>query len=682
MNHASPAGIDLPSKSSVTHAGRLDELVLADQMAAVRRSVLIAIPVNMLLGCANLLVAFDHHQSQVAMLWFGISTVVNLWRIFLCRQHVDVEPVAGGLGRRGSGAVYPMSPVARQLRKFWLGALMSGFVWAGVPLLCDGYTSPSTLFYLTVVCGVTAGAVTHGTAYARVPLAFITPSLLSVVICLLWRGTFDRYCLAATVFLYLLALSRSAIESEAAFRQASRTKNQATSLARSLEVAHRQALVAQEQMQHQAWHDSLTGLLNRSGFIACAGQYMPAACLPVCLMMLDLDGFKIVNDVYGHRSGDEVLREVGRRLMAHQPADALVARLGGDEFAILYTPGPEGELPESLAQRLIDNVPLNIRDAERLGISIGIHIAVSTDLTDMLLGADEALYAAKVIGRNGFRVFDESLRTRLNIRCAIERDLPNAMISGELDVFFQPVMREGGTRLDSVEALLRWRHPEYGPITPPDIVFIADTSGQSELLLGHVLSRACHLMTRLRREGLGHVRVAINLSPRKIAQIPVDRITLDWLAAAGLPATMLEIEVTEETTADIDIVQSRLDRLSAAGVCIAVDDFGVGFSALSSLHHSYVRKVKIDRSLVSNLSNGNHLLVEAILKLGQLLEVEVVAEGVERESELQALRSLGCDLMQGFLLAIPMQIDDLFRWIAQVTLERNPLQGGAPVMMK
>lgn len=375
MSHAPPADTSRSLESSSPDASQLDELVLVDQMSSVRRSVLIAIPVNMLLGFANLLVAFDHHRYRTAMLWFGVSTLVNIWRIHLCRQHVDGVAISGIYVSRNSDSRNPISLVARQLRRFSFGALMSGFVWAGVPLLCDGYTSSSTLFYLTVVCGVTAGAVTHGTAYARVPLAFITPSLLSVVACLLYQGAFERYCLAATVLLYLLALSRSAVESEAAFREASSAKNQATSLARSLEAAHCQALSTQKQMQHQAWHDHLTGLLNRTGFMVRAAQYMPAAGRSACLMMLDLDGFKVVNDVYGHRGGDDVLAEVGRRLTAHQPTDALVARLGGDEFAILYVPELVGESPESLAQRLIDNVPVDIKDAKCLGVSIGIHIS-------------------------------------------------------------------------------------------------------------------------------------------------------------------------------------------------------------------------------------------------------------------------------------------------------------------
>jgi len=680
MRKASLAAAGLTSKWRGTDEALLDALVLADQWVAVRRSVRIAIPVNMLLGLACLLVAFEHGQGTLATFWFTASTLVNLGRIHLCRQPLEVETGDGESKKKHPGALTPR--VAVHLRRFWLGALVSGLVWAGVPLMCGGYTSSATIFYLTVVCGVTAGAVTHGTAYARVPVAFITPPLLAVVVCLLYHGSFDRYCLAATVVLYLLALTRSAVESESAFRQASRIKNHATSLAGSLEEAHRRALTVQEQMRHQAWHDHLTGLLNRNGFMERAGQHMSASSDPMCLIMLDLDGFKIVNDIYGHRHGDEVLVEVGRRLREQQPAGALVARLGGDEFAILCPHETVAESVESLAQRLILTVPRTIKNAERLGISIGIHIAATTDLTDMLRCADEALYEAKTLGRNHFRVFDESLRARLNIRRAIERDLPQALAMRTLDIYFQPIFRDGGTRLDSVEALLRWRHPEHGPIAPQDIAFIADTSGQSELLMEYVLRRACELMTRFRQMGLAHVRVAINLFPRKIAQIPVDRITLDMLDAMDLPSSMLEVEVTEEATTDIEIVQWRLGQLSAAGVRIAVDDFGVGFSSLSSLRHPYVNKVKIDRSLVSGLCDhgDNRLLVEAIVKLGQLLATEVVAEGVEHESEWHMLRALGCDLMQGFHLAMPMPVDELMDWIAHVPQEvirpRNPSGGG------
>ena len=674
MHNTSSPLIRLPYKRNVSGASELKDLVLRDQLIAVRRSVLIAIPVNMLLGVAGLLVAFHHQEGKTAIVWLTVSTVVNLWRIYICRQHLDAKPGQSDTAR--NRLTHSASLVATNLRWLWMAALLSGFVWAGVPFMCAGYTSPGTLFYLIVVCGVTAGAVTHGTAYARVPIAFITPPLFSVVVCLLYRGSFDRYCLAATVLLYWMALLRSAIESERAFREASGIKNQATSLAQSLDEAHGQALEAEEQMRHQAWHDQLTGLLNRTGFMARAVEYVPSLNVPVCLMMLDLDGFKIVNDIYGHRTGDEVLATIACRLRDQQPERALVARLGGDEFAILYQPDLNDESVESLARRLISTVPLSITNAERLGVCIGIHVASATNLTDMLLCADEALYAAKDAGRNQFRTFDQSLRSRLDIRRAIERDLPQAMADRTLGLFFQPIFRDDGMRLDSVEALLRWHHPEHGRIAPPDIAFIADTSGQAELLLEHVLSRACDLMLRLRQTGLGHVRVAINLSPRKIAQIPVDRITLDTLAAKGLPTSMLEIEVTEDTTTDIDIVQWRLRELSAAGVHIVVDDFGVGFSSLSSLRHPYVTKVKIDRSLVSDLAehSENRLLIEAVLKLGPLLEVEVVAEGVEHESELQALRSLGCNLMQGFHLAKPMPMEKLLEWIRHLPSPMTQLQ--------
>lgn len=663
MRKASSIMARMAQKWHGASTSSLDGLVLLDQLAAIRRSVLLAMPVNMLLGVACLLVGLDHHEGETAAIWFTASTLVNLGRIHLCRRSLDVEREATARGGSRSGDSTLLA--GRHLRQFWLGALLSGFVWAGVPFMCAGYTSSATLFYLTVVCGVTAGAVIHGTAYARVPLAFITPPLLAAIACLLYHGTFDRYCLAATIFLYLAALWRSGMSSESVFRQSSQIKNQATSLAHSLEQAHRQALEAEEHMRHLAWHDHLTGLLNRTGFMAGAEHYMPASTTPVCLMMLDLDGFKVVNDIYGHRQGDEVLAEVARRLSEQQPADALVARLGGDEFAILYTPEAGGESVEALAERLIATVPHAIANAGRLGISIGIHVARASVLTDMLTCADEALYAAKGAGRNHFRVFDALLQARLEIRRAIERDFPQAVADRTLEVFFQPILRDGGARLDSVEALLRWQHPVHGWIAPPDIVFIADTSGQSQALLEHVLDHVCALMQRLQREGFGHVRVAMNLSPRKIAQIQVDSIVFDKLAAMELSPSMLEIEVTEETTTDIDIVQHRLGRLSEAGVHIVVDDFGAGFSSLATLRHPYVSKVKIDRSLVSGLSQDrdNQLLVESILKLGQLLAIEVVAEGVEHESELRMLRSLGCELMQGFHLAMPMPMDALMEWV-------------------
>ncbi len=637
-----------------------DWLIRRDQLDAVRRSVLQAIPVNALLGLAGTLVAAHAGELRAGLIWFAASTAANLLRAGLCR--------APCLGLALTPATPPEQAVAaarsidRRLRLCWLAALLSGMVWAFLPLLCAGYTSEQTLFYLTVTCGITAGAVTHGTAFARIPACFITPPLLSVAGCLLYAGGFDRTCLAATVVLYLLALTRSAVASEAGFRETSRLKHEATALAEAHEAAHASASALAEEMRVRANHDALTGLLNRAGFAQATEGRLSGQ---LCLMLLDLDGFKSVNDIYGHTTGDRLLAEVARRLTDGLPPGCAVARLGGDEFALLYEPVASGCPPEALAERLIGRVaePFEGFDTGRLGMSIGICQIPADSLTHLLTCADQALYAAKAAGRNRYRLFDEGLLRRLEMRRDCERDLSRALAEGSLAVWFQPIFGQAGRRVASLEALLRWHHPVHGWIPPGDLIAAASAAGLTESLLRFILEQVCAMMLGLRARGLADVRVAMNVSPSEMAQIAVDEIVLDRMRALALPLPMLEIEITEETALDIEATQGKLVALSQAGIRLALDDFGVGYSALASLRTLRADRIKIDRSLVTGLaaSDDKRGLVQAVLGLGRALGLDVVAEGVETAEDLGTLEALGCVFMQGYHLGRPATAEATLR---------------------
>jgi diguanylate cyclase (GGDEF)-like protein len=630
----------------------LGRLIRRDQLDAIRQSVLRAIPVNMILGLTGTLVAVQAGRGEMGAAWFAVSTLANVLRIALCRA-----PCAG---LALDAATPPAAEAAarlvdRHLALSSLAALLSGLVWACLPLLCEGYTAPETLFYLTVTCGITAGAVTHGIAYARIPSCFITPPLLSVAGCLLYAGGFDRICLAATVLLYLAALLRSGAATERLFRESSRLKNEATALARSRAAAHASASALAEEMRVRATHDGLTGLLNRAGF-AQAVEERAEGGGDLCLMLLDLDGFKSVNDVYGHTAGDRVLVEVGRRLAAALPPACLAARLGGDEFALCYDPaaGPE---PTALAERLIAAIaaPIGSLDPGRLGMSVGLYLGPPSSLTQMLGCADEALYAAKAAGRNRLRLFDEGLSGRREMRRACERDLSQALSENALEVWFQPIFGRGGRVPVGLEALVRWRHPLHGWIPPNEIVATAAMAGLTESLLRFILEQVLTILCALRERGAPDVRVAMNVSPREMAQVAVDEIVLGRLCALGLPPSMLEIEITEETALDIEAVQGKLATVSKAGVRVALDDFGTGYSSLASLRQLRADRVKIDRSLVTGLttSDDKRGMVHAVLGLGRSLDIEVVAEGIETADDLETLRALGCPLMQGYHLARP-----------------------------
>lgn len=670
----------LRSRRNVQPAGPasgepLSRLIRADQLAAVRHSVTLSIPVNATLGLTAALVAWHSGQAAAGLIWLAASSVVNALRIALCRLPPPRAEDYAGRPAAGFPAALGMD---ERLRLHWILALLSGFVWAAVPALCEGYTSPQTLFYLTVVCGITAGAVTHGFAYARIPIAFITPPLLAVAGCLFFAGGFDRNCLAATVLLYLVALVRACRDSEAQFCETSRLKHEATSLARSLAIARDDATLVAGEMRRRASYDALTGLLNRAGFLEEAERRAAHATAPLCLLLLDLDGFKAVNDTFGHKVGDNVLIEVARRLRVSLPADVAVARLGGDEFAVLYGSHAIDKRPEVLAEELIAaiTIPFSAFDAGRIGVSIGVHVSRAPSIEEMLISGDAALYAAKQAGRNRCYLFDDDLRARIEMRRDVERDLARAIADRAIEVWHQPVMTAGGTRFGGFEALVRWRHPKHGWIAPPELLAAASLAGLAEPLMRFILREVCAMIGAVHALGFDHARVAMNVSPREMSQIAVDQIVLKELRSRGLPASMLEIEITEETALDIQAVQGKLAGLAEAGVSIAIDDFGVGYSSLGALRRLRVNRVKIDRCFVDGVTGSaeNRMLVQAILRLGEAFGFEVVAEGIERSEDVRTLRELGCPAMQGFYFGRPTPPDEALRRLARSEGSRAPIR--------
>ncbi|WP_271897786.1 putative bifunctional diguanylate cyclase/phosphodiesterase [Candidatus Phyllobacterium onerii] len=654
-----------PKQPAEALALPLQHLIAADQLLAVRRSMLISVPVSIILGLISLLVAIHYGQGLAGLLWFVASSLVNVARIFLCRFPVRLLDPADPVEPKN------LDPASVRQHLFLQSAMaaISGIVWAFIAVLCDGYTAPQSVFYLVVLCGITAGAVTAGFAYALMPICYIVPVLLSVAGCLVFAGGFDRYSLAATTIIYLAALIRGARESQGLFWQSSRLKNEATAMAFSLEAARDQATQAAAKMGHRAAHDELTGLLNRSGFMQEVASLPSASKAGFALMLLDLDGFKSINDAFGHKAGDRVLVEVGRRLRQSLSNDVLVARLGGDEFAVLLDTASYDETPSILATKLIAaiSIPFATFDAGRIGVSIGVCVSSELDVDEMLVRADAALYRAKSQGRNRHYVFDDELRDHLTMRRDIERDVAKAMSNDALEVWFQPIFGNGGRKITDLEALVRWNHPRHGWIPPTDLVAVASFSGLAEPLFRYILKDVCAMMQTLRAMNLGHLRVAMNMSPREMSQLAVDDLIIAKLRKLDLPASMLEIEITEDTAKDISSVQGKLAALAKQGVRIAIDDFGVGYSSMSSLRLLHVDRIKIDRSFIYGIAKSvdDRKVVQSILGLGKSLGIEVVAEGVETEADLRILRQLGCVTMQGHYFAKPMPHHEAIDWINQ-----------------
>ncbi|WP_426263356.1 putative bifunctional diguanylate cyclase/phosphodiesterase [Sphingomonas sp. PWP1-2] len=649
------------ASSAFGEASCSDWRVRVDQLVEAQRSVAIALPINVLLTLLCAAVAWHAGATRMALLWLAASLSVNIARgVLQWRTR----------GRR-SAATPPVTPAAveRQLRALWVVTLASGCAWATLPWLCALYTTQQSLFFLAVGCGITAGAVSHGGACARVPIAFITPPIVSTAIALLAVGGFDRTMLAATMVLYWAALVATARQAEATFRRASALTHCMATLNSSLESANASAQRTASEMRHRADHDHLTGLLNRAGFLRAAAAQMERAKPPFCLMLLDLDGFKAINDVFGHKIGDEVLVEVAQRLCRELPDDVLISRWGGDEFAVLLAADAALTPPLDLADRLIGAVAApypTFGTVARVGLSVGLHLTHDSEMPEMLSCADLALYAAKGAGRNRCHVFGDDLRSTLDLRRDIERDLPAALIRAEVDVWFQPMFGDGGTRVFGLEALVRWQHPTLGWIMPADLMATAAKAGFARPLMDLILDRVCTMIAALRERGVDHVTVAMNVSPREMSQLPVDRMILSALAERSLPPTALEIEITEETALDTADCARKLMALSNAGIRIAIDDFGIGYSSLSLLRMLKVDSLKIDRCFVSGLADsaGDQVLVKAVLNLGQSLRIDVTAEGVESIDDLRMLRTFGCQMMQGYHLARPMPMAQCLAFVA------------------
>lgn len=661
-----------PDAPSSTQTAFVDDAVLlrlvrGDQLAGVRRSVRAALPVNVVLSLAAALVAWNAGRGEVGLYWLILSLAVSTMRFVMSREAWVTNPLRAGASLSGPVADMAASRhVERQLTIMAISSAASGCVWALVPFLCDGYTSPQTVFYLTAVCGICAGSVVFGIAYALVPIGFITPALLAVAVCMVYAGGFDNMSIAATVLLYLAALTRATLLSERTFRESSRLKNAATELAAQLHREHAISSEANRQLAFRASHDNLTGLLNRQGFTEATTRHLVArADRPHAVLLMDLDGFKTINDSFGHQTGDRVLQDVAAWLIGElRDREAILCRWGGDEFAVLYTQQKNQLSATELAQSLIGSFALQaVHGAATLGLCIGVVLVGEADVNESISFADEALYEAKHAGRNHFRVFDAALKRQSDRRRDIERDLRRAIECGEVTLMYQPIVRADDRRIHSLEALMRWAHPRHGPIPPEEVIHAAAATGLAEMLLRHLLDEVFTALHHLEEAGphSADVPIAVNISPREMVQLPVDDIVLGMLAQRGIAARRLQIEITEEVALDIRATQARLNALAAANIAIVVDDFGVGYSSIASLHSGYVKRVKIDRSFISGLPGQarNATLVRFIVQVSQALDIEVVAEGVESEEELDVLRSLGCNLVQGYHLARPETLETL-----------------------
>jgi diguanylate cyclase (GGDEF)-like protein len=430
----------------------------------------------------------------------------------------------------------------------------------------------------------------------------------------------------------------------------------------------------EQQIRHDALHDALTGLPNRTLLLERLRAALAAADRTgerLALFFLDVDHLKVLNDSLGHHAGDELLAAIGPRLRAVLRPTDTIARFGGDEFAVLCETVPDEAHALRVADRLVRAFaqPFEVSGEPRFcSTSVGVVVsdpAGARGPEELLSDADAALYRAKERGRGRHEVFDGGLRERMTARLRVEADLRRALEAGDqLWVAYQPFYRLPDRTLAGVEALLRWEHPERGPIEPSAFIPVAEDSGLIVELGEYVLRTAAALIARLQCEAdRPDLRVTVNVSARQMALSGMPGTVGAVLRETGLPAGTLGLEITEgllldETPATLETLQA-LRRL---GVRLMLDDFGTGYSSLGYLRRYPLEVIKVDRSFVHDLGadgRGDGAIVEAILGMAAALGKSVVAEGVETEGQLARLVALGCDYAQGFGLARPLPAEAL-----------------------
>jgi diguanylate cyclase (GGDEF)-like protein len=421
-----------------------------------------------------------------------------------------------------------------------------------------------------------------------------------------------------------------------------------------------------EQLRHQAHHDPLTGLANRTLFGQQVDERLLAprsGSLPVVLF-LDLDDFKVVNDTLGHAAGDRLLVAVAERLRSCVAADDLAARLGGDEFAILLEDDAALGHALDIAHRIVDALRISFPiQGQEITIGASIGIAAARDgigrADDLLRNADVAMYSAKRGRADRVAVFEPTMHAAIVARHGLSVELARGVARGELEVVYQPIVALATGRMTGVEALVRWRHPTRGLLGPADFITIAEENGAILPLGWFVLTEACRDMAAWQRlrPGSERLTVAVNLAAAQLQEVGFVDDLKEMLASTGLDPRDLVLEMTETVMFhDTQTTITRLDALRALGARIAVDDFGTGYSSLGYLRRFKVDVLKIAQEFIApgDGSSEDWAFAHSIVALGRTLDLRIVAEGIEQSEQLDRLRQLGCEFGQGFLFARPM----------------------------
>jgi len=442
---------------------------------------------------------------------------------------------------------------------------------------------------------------------------------------------------------------------------------------------------ANEKLRNIVYRDPLTGLANRSMFqerLDDAIRRSAREDQSVAVLFVDLDGFKPINDSFGHTSGDAVLCEVGARLRALVQEDGTVARVGADEFLLLVRDDADGTIAARLGRDILDALSKAYRLPERevaVSCSVGIVMHPQHGPRDKLIGrANSAMLASKHSGGSTYTFFEPRMEADARDQAELLRDLRGAIDRGELELYYQPKIGVVSGQITAVEALLRWHHPTRGMIAPGVFIPIAERYGVIVPLGNWVIEAACRQVREWIDLGL-KMCVAINLSAYQLRQERLAEIIKDALARYRVEPHYISCEITESVAMeDTQVTQTAFERLSQAGIRLAIDDFGTGYSSLAYLRRLPAVELKIDRSFVTDLETNDSdacAIIDAVVHLAHALGLKVVAEGVETDRQRATLIEMGCDELQGFLFAKPMPANALSSWALDEEQSRSMALG-------
>ena len=432
---------------------------------------------------------------------------------------------------------------------------------------------------------------------------------------------------------------------------------------------------AEEHLHYLANFDSLTGLPNRTKLMEHLNQHIKDGAAHdrmFALLFCDLDRFKVINDNLGHNVGDQLLIRAAELFSSIISPNDMVARLSGDEFVILITSADSIEKIKQIAKEiiLIISEPIYLANNELYvptSIGVSIYPTHGIDATTLLKKADTAMYYAKESGKNNFKIYSPEMDKRKIDHLRLESALHHALARGELHVYYQPFVDAKNGKIIGAEALIRWLHPDIGFIAPNEFLPIAEETGMIEDIGEMILNSACHQTRIWQDSGYDDFCISVNLSDREFKRDDLQQIVYDALQAANLTPESLELELTELIiTRDINHSVTLLNEFRSMGVKLAIDDFGTGYSSLSHLKRFPANTVKIDRSFVSDVAENPsaRMITDAIISLSHNLNMKVVAEGIEKNTQLRVLTEQGCDIIQGYLFSKPLSVEDFTRLLA------------------